>query len=420
MTKSLNRRNFLKLVSAGTCGAAIHHVFSPLNGMLAFADPISTSALTSNSVMVIVNLAGGCSYNIAPPLHSTYQSKMPTTGNGNTALALNSEQGLHPSLVGLKGIYDEGRLALLNLVGYPNENRSHAEATDIWLSGLTSGTSSISGGWLSRLTCQMGGFLSGASLSGANTGTKGECNPMKAIGDLSNFGEDSFWGGTYGTKWLRDTREAAMSTADTPKSANESLIVAANQNMQAIMAQIQANTNITLPVTFPNTGFGNRCRDAAKLIAAGPSLGVRLIYMERGGFDTHADEQQSLTGNLNEVNGGLTALANCLKAIGRWNDVVVITMSEFSRTFENGSNGTDHGHAAPMILMGGSVIGGIRTPTPTPAETIAAGQYYNDSQIHLDFRAVFSHVISRMGYNPIIVFPEAYANTIYSNLNLIA
>lgn len=394
-----SRRDFLKMLCAGTCGAAVHSMFAPLGSSLAFAQMGGGS-----SVLVVVNLSGGASYNIAPIYNGAYRDRNRTISFGpENSLALSSEQGLHPSLTGLKALADQNSLALINLVGYPNPNRSHAESTDIWQSGLrTSSSIATQGGWGARLSCQLGNAFGGVSLSGSNTFVQGQC-PLRTVGNLADFGERSFWGGEAGTEWLRTTRDAVISLEDAPANANHQYVRSAMENLRITTETIKRETNITLPVTFPNTGFGRSCQDAARFLAA-RSLGTRLMYLELSGFDTHSDERPRLTQLLNELNGGLTALTNCAKALGRWNDLVIVTMSEFCRTFENNSGGTDHGHSAPMLVMGGAVQGGIKSPTPSTAEIEGANGYFH--QYHVDFREPFKAITQFMGLDPNQIFPE--------------
>lgn len=402
-SKNINRRDFLKMACAGTCGAAIHSMFAPMGATLAWAAPGGPS-----TVLVVVNLSGGASYNVTPIYDGAYRDRNPTISYGpTTSLPLSGEQGLHPSLTGFKTIFDEGSLALINLVGYPNPNRSHAESTDIWQSGLRQSSSgAIKGGWGARLACQMGNnVFGGVSLSGSNTFVQGDCNPLRTVGNLSDFGERSFWGGEGGTEWLRNTRDVMINLEDPNSSANHLYIRAAIDNLRVTSETIRRETNLTLPVQFPNTGFGRSCQDAGKFLAA-RSLGTRVIYLEMGGFDTHAGERNRLSQLLTELNGGLTALANCAKALGRWNDLVIVTMSEFSRTFENDSAGTDHGHSAPMFVLGGAVRGGIKTPAPSRAEIENANGYFH--QYHVDFREPFQNIVEFMGINPAPIFPEGF------------
>jgi uncharacterized protein (DUF1501 family) len=402
--QEMNRRKFLKLVSAGTCGAALHGFLSPLDQFSAYAAP----AVDDGKVLVLVNFAGGASYNIANPLNSVYMDKNKTVayqaGVAGGGLAINSEQVLHPSLTALKTLYDEGSMALINLVGYaPPINRSHDESTDIWHSGFRSyAAAGTRSGWMARASDQTSNIYTAISLSGSNLIVSGGVNPPRAFGDLNNFGENGFWGGNDGTQWLHITRDLVMSDSPGLPQDNYNLVKGAINSLELSIDTIQKETKITLPVTFPNTGFGRGCRDAAKLIAA-RSLGVKLIYLATGGFDTHSGEKAALTSRLNEVNGGLSALIQTLKQLNRWNDVTILTMSEFSRTFENGSAGTDHGHSGAMFVLGGAVNGGVLTPAPTAAET-SKGGYFTD--YHVDFREVYKATLYRMGFNGDAVFPE--------------
>ncbi len=414
MKNRFSRRGFLRTLTAGTCGAAIHNVISPYDNMLALAQG------QSSKVIIVVNMSGGCSYNITPIYHGTYRDKNPTISfSPEDSLPISAEQGLHPSLTGLKSIYDEGRLAVLNMVGYPNPNRSHDESTDIWHRG-TRLTGASNGGWGARLTCQMNTIFGGVSLGGTNLITTGDCNPPRSFASLDQnaFGERSLSGASAeNAEFLRNIRENVNYESLAPEGAdNYNYLKAQNDNLSISLQSIKAATVKALPditpVTFPNSSFGRSCRDAAKLINA-PELGSNFIYLQRGGFDTHAGERAALTGNLNDINGGLTALIASAKAMNRWQDVVIITMSEFCRTFENGSQGTDHGHAAPMLIAGGAVRGGILSPVPTAEET-AVRDYYRD--YHLDFRGVFHEAVQFLGYDPLPVFPEAFR---YSGIGII-
>jgi uncharacterized protein (DUF1501 family) len=398
----MNRRKLLKVIAAGSCGAAMHGVISPLDQFSAYAAPGTPQ---DGKVLVLVNMEGEVSYNIANPLNSVYMDKNPTVSyTASTGIPISSEQVLHPSLTGFKQLYDEGTLALINMVGFTAPaNRSHDESTDIWFSGLRSFTSGMKSGWAARMANQTPtNQFASISLGGTNLLVSGGVNPPRAFGNLQNFGENNFWGGDSGTRWLHITRDLVRSDSPGIAQPDFNLVKGSIDSLEGSLETIKKETSITLPVTFPTTAFGNRCRDAARLIAA-RSLNVKLIYLSLGGFDTHANERSALTGRLNEMNGGLTALASCIKALSRWNDVTILTMSEFSRTFENGSQGTDHGHSGAMFVMGGSVLGGIKTPAPTAAETSRDG-FFRD--FHVDFREVFRSAVGYMGYSPDAIFPE--------------
>ena len=398
-----SRRSFLKLLSSGTCGALVHRMLPPTAGIMALARPLEAHA-ASNKVMVIINLSGGCSYNIASPLGGVYQQRNPSVSyNATTGLQVTNDQVLHPSLTGLKTIWDEGNLALINLVGYPNQNRSHDESTAIWHSGLRS-MGGGGEGWGARLTSQMASAFGGVSLSGSNVFVKGGVNPPRVVSDLSSFGERPFLWNDTKASFLRDSR--TMMLIDETGATNE-----AEQYAQDSLIRLESNIDSlkqigaqTLPVTFPNTGIGSRLRDAAKLIAAGGTLNTQVIYTEQGGYDTHSDERTRQAQLLAELNAAVTAFVSCMKSLQRWNDVVLCTMTEFTRTMENNSRGTDHGAAGPLFVLGGSVRGGQKGPAPTDTEV--AGFEYIRAR-HFNFSQVYGEVIAHMGLDPARAFPSA-------------
>lgn len=423
-----SRRNFLKLATAGTCGALIHRAVTPYESMLAYANPQLNNNLP---VLIVVNFSGGASYNVAPIYNQAYRDKNPTISFGPEAAStannnpqgshvLSAEQGLHPALTGLKGIWDEGNLALINRVGYPNPNRSHDESTEIWHRGARQtlfGSGSATAGWGGRLTCQMGATYSGFSLAGSNTLISGGCNPSRTYSNIANLGDtyikDTDISG-YWANMMRRNAKNAQDLQDAGSTYSRNLVTNGINAAEASINTLKAETAQALPVTFPNTGFGRSCEQAAKLIRAA-SLRVQFIYLQIGGFDTHSNERMNLTNRLLEVNGGLTALADALKHpdVNRWQDVTVITMSEFCRTFENGSQGTDHGHAAPMLVFGGSVKGGIKSPTPSDSLIASANGYLHGYDV--DFREPFFNAVAHMGLDANAVFTEQF-NT--KNLDL--
>lgn len=417
MTTNFARRKLLKNASALTCGGLLHSAFRPVNNWFAWAGPGSErAAFSSNPVLIVINMAGGASYNVAPLFDGTYRDKNKVVSYGpEQALAFAADQGIHPSLTGFKTVADMGNLALLNLVGYPNPNRSHDESTDIWFRGVRQGMNSVSGGWAARMTGQLGQMFSGISLAGSNLLIQGDVNPPRAIQSLDSLGEANFLGSDIGAL-LRLTRDNMMVAHRPPPNSEFGNVKSQMDQVQASLALLKQQTNVTLPTVanpLPQnmSGFQRACRDAATLLAA-PALQTKFIYMERGGFDTHSDERARLAGNLTDMNAGITYLVQVAQALGRWNDVMIVTMSEFCRTFENGSRGTDHGHAAPMYIMGGRVAGGQKSPAPTPQQT-AERDFYRDHSV--DFRQVFYEIVKSMGLNADAIFPEKFS---FTSLNL--
>jgi uncharacterized protein (DUF1501 family) len=415
---SYSRRSLLRASIASTCGGLIHRVAPPVGGIIGWGiSSHARAALSPSTVLILVNLLGGASYNLTPIYHGTYRDKNKSISYGpEGSLPLTSDQGLHPSLTSLKGVYDEGNLALLNMVGYPNPNRSHAESMEIWYRGTLKNSLTGTDGWAARMTCELGGAFSGVSLGGLSTLHSGLCNPPRALSGLDSLGDPNFLGEAYG-EWVRITRAnfAAAQGNDTSPSMKfvQDEMNEADISSERMRAELKPELP-TISNPFPKQGWGFQfaCRDAARLIQA-RGLNVRFIYLERGNFDTHANEKKVLTENLDDLNSGLRSLIQSIKAMGRWNDVVIATMSEFSRTWENGSGGTDHGHAGPLLIAGGAIKGGQKNPVPTPKE-VESSIFLSSYQI--DFRQVFREIVGGMGLDANKVFPESATTSRALNL----
>ena len=348
MMETYSRRKFLKGVAAATtCGSCVHGAASPFfnGGYLAWAAPQSapTGVLGGNPLLILVNLDGGSSYNITPIYTGAFRDRNRRISYGpENSIPLTSDQGLHPSLTGLKSVWDEGKLALLNLVGLNDPTgvtRSHANGADIRLTGITNVPEVIAGvtpGWVVRLSAHFGEPFSGIVINSSRSSiTVGGANPPLSVISLDDLGELSLIREEVG-EWTRFTRSAILGAGDQSQSPNQGMIRNTMVNVNNAFAELGRQiAPVTLPVTFDigqdETGFIRACRDAARL-AITTSLRVRFIYLEHRGFDLHGDEKGPMTGLLNTLNNGLTPLIQTLKASGRWNDAVIATLTEFGRT----------------------------------------------------------------------------------------
>lgn len=408
MTHSkLNRRQFLKACSAVTCGSVVHGAVGPLTKMDAFAAPAPQlrGLLGSHPLLIFINFGGGISMNWMPLASGAYIDRMRDIVPSNP-LPINGQQGFHPALSCFKQIFDEGDLAVMNSVGL-GQSRSHSDATDEWyLASFQNGM--IQEGWLGRLAYQLQSFFGGISLSGSSLLTNSGSGNVRPLGDLTNFGESRFKWSDIRSKQLRDLRDALMSHQLPYNSANAQLVVNSNTDMDKsvkVIADAVAGTLPTVSTSFPNTSFGRACRDAARIAMAGESVKTRVITLNKGGFDTHSDEPSRLTSLLNDVDQSVCALVETLKALGRWNDTAILTMSEFHRTFQNASLGTDHGRDGVHVVMGGRVNGRLVNAPPSSAVITQANGFLDHREI--DFRFILKDVIGAMGYNVDAVFPGA-------------
>ncbi len=320
---------------------------------------------------------------------------VPRPGSGPGAgLDLDGRFALHPRLEALKPLYDAGQLAIVHAVGSPDPSRSHFDAQDFMESG-TPGVKTTDDGWLNRCLqhdrehrdTPFRGVAMGPELPRSLQGSA----PALAVGDLQAFGIRA------GPPAVRDKLTAAFEEL---WSGQESGIVAstAAESFEAVRMLRAANPAQYLPANgavYPPGPFGHALLQVAQLIKS--DLGVEILFVDVGGWDTHvnqgAGEGGQLAGRLQDFAGSLAALARDLGE--RMADVVVLTMSEFGRTVrENGTAGTDHGHATAMFALGGGVRGG-RVVGTWPG--LAPEQRYEqrDLAVTTDFRDLFAEVVDR-------------------------
>ncbi|MCB0360694.1 MAG: DUF1501 domain-containing protein, partial [Bdellovibrionales bacterium] len=243
----------------------------------------------------------------------------------------------------------------------------------------------------------------------------GSCNPPRSFGDLNGFGEDRFvWSGSR-TEWLQDRRETLLAMAGEANNKGKRYVRESMLNISASVEAIQNATAGNLPYSFPNTSLGRACRDVAKVIRAGNTLGTQFFFLDRGGFDTHSDQNGTLNNNLSDIDASIGALANAAKGLGVWNRMIIVTMTEFGRTFGNNRAGEDHGDYWSSLVLGGQVNGGrIVNPGPSASEVAAADGFLRGHEIH--YGQVFWETIAAMGYDPNQVFPNRNFSSYSLNL----
>ncbi|MCI5064852.1 DUF1501 domain-containing protein [bacterium] len=414
---SLSRRDFLKFTTLGTCGAAIHNVLQPGFAVQAFAEA-HTRAAISGAHLFVINLAGGCSYNIAPIYADAWRDRNPTIsyGPGNSLpLSNGSDQGFHPSLPYFKSLYDDGDLALLNQVAFStNASRSHSMAAQMWMTGSIDPTGK--NGVLNNLACRTSsnGLFAGVSFAGSDPIVEGSCAEMRKLEGLNSLEGERLQYSDDETAWLNMQRKELFDKGSAPDTQARSYVRDAIGNMDRSAARIQETLDgSNLPnvgVNPPNGGFGNDVRDAMKVFQSSSVLGTRIYYLETGGFDTHSNERNNLPNRLSPLNQGVQYIAEVSKALGLWDRVIILVFSEFARTFENGSNGTDHGEVAPCFLMGGRVRGRQVNAAPTSSKILSARSFLRGPEI--DTRSVWYNIISNgMGLTPSGVLDAAGYST---------
>ncbi|MGI8586467.1 MAG: DUF1501 domain-containing protein [Chloroflexia bacterium] len=357
----------------------------------------------SRNVLLVVQLSGGNDglSTVIPYADSEYYRLRPHLAVPRTqVLPLTDRVGLHPALTNMRRLYGDGHLAVLENVGYPNPNRSHFRAMEIWQTARPDVNEPT--GWLGRLLaaedcedrmCRIKGLNIGSSLP------RTLYTETTVVPSLLNINDYQFRtdGRFQADRTAQvDAINKIVSTASAhPGGIDDFVRMAALQALDSadLLKQIvgPADTNIT----HQTNPFAEGLKMISKVIQA--DVGARVFYISLGGFDTHSQQARTHNQLMSDLDAGISSFYQSLEASGHSDRVMMMTFSEFGRrAAENASQGTDHGTALPVFLVGGQVKGGFYGTAPDLSH-LQDGDVTNQ----MDFRSVYSSLLkSWLGVDP--------------------
>jgi uncharacterized protein (DUF1501 family) len=361
---------------------------------LAMAQTQPATQVSDDNVLVVVQLSGGNDglNTVIPFANDAYLKSRPTLALKERLLKVNDELALNPGLEALKRRFDEGTLAIISGCGYPNPNRSHFESMDIWHTANPGG--GTKGGWLGHY---LDHALRGTSnpLAAVNIGTAlpqalvNDAAPVPSIQSISDFSVQT----DPGTPFDAELEQQIIRDLNAVKEASPAMQFLQRQSTNAIVAseQIRRLTEGYKPDASYPPGLGERLRLIAQIICG--NFGTRVFYCEIGGFDTHSNQLAGHENLLKQVGDSIDAFLTDMNAKGYGRKVSVMCFSEFGRRVaQNDSNGTDHGTAGPMFVVGSAVKGGLHGAYPSLApDDVADG----DLKFTTDFRRVYATLLER-------------------------
>jgi uncharacterized protein (DUF1501 family) len=322
----------------------------------------------------------------------------PARGNGATgAIDLDGYFGLHPAMASLKPLWDRGLLSPVHAVGSPSATRSHFDAQDYMETG-TPDRKGTTDGWLNRYlavkgtceSCAPGAAASpfrAVAMSAQTPRILEGASPVVAMNAIEEFSIRTNGG------------DAEKRLEALYRTGNADLIHGSGSDMfEALKVLRAANPLQYKPAAgaaYPRSPFGQRLLQIAQLIKAG--VGLEVAFADVGGWDTHVNQggaQGQLANRLRDFSDSIAALVTDLG--DRMGDVVILTCSEFGRTVrQNGTGGTDHGHAGAMFVLGGALGSARKVHGRWPG--LAPEQLYEGRDLALttDFRAVFSEIANK-------------------------
>ncbi|HEV8606064.1 MAG TPA: DUF1501 domain-containing protein [Tepidisphaeraceae bacterium] len=382
-------------------------------------------------ILVVLQLAGGNDglNTVVPISNDDYYKARPKLGiKKKDALRVSDDFGFHPSAAGFKKLFEDGRMAVLHAVGYPNPNRSHFRGTDIWATAEPNKVGQT--GWLGRY---FDSCCSGADPGpgGANAKKDKPAEPNSAVA-LTNDPPTVLQGEKYlpiafrniegltyrdgarnpavgrAFEKLNDVDDEAMQdeehkmmkerqkklivpeTGTQPREQTEEFLQRTALNARVYADQIRKTaTNVQNKVVYPQSRLAADLKLVAQMIASG--MPTRVYYVTLGGFDTHSNQENRHTQLMTQLSGAMSAFIEDLKGLGQLDRTVVMTFSEFGRRVgENGSQGTDHGEAAPLFMFGGPIRPGFfgQFPDLSPNKL-----HRGDVPFSMDFRRIYATVL---------------------------
>ncbi len=356
-----SRRDFIRKLGLVTAGSSFVLGSTPVQALQSSSLFRKLAELETNRVLVLIQLDGGNDgLNTIVPIENDiyYNAREDLSISKNSTVKLTDTAGMHPSMSPLETLWNDGKMGVIQNVGYPNGDLSHFRSTDIWLTA-SDHDEYLQTGWMGRhldqqfpdfqenptdhpLAVQIGGassllfkgFLLDMGMTLNDVGVleylleNGEIYPTEGLPDTI-YGDEM--------RYMRILANNSFRYADSIKTSYDA---SANQ------------------VEFNDEELGRSLSIVSRLIKG--NLGSKIFLVSLGGFDTHANQLDDHTALLSELSNAVRDFYDDLNAEGRSEEVLIATFSEFGRRVQkNGAAGTDHGTAAPLMVFGDGVEGGI-------------------------------------------------------------
>ena len=354
------------------------------------------TSTTKDPILVVIQLTGGNDYmnTVIPYADGRYHDNRPTVGiPADQVLHIDDHFGFNPAIPEIKSLYDAGKVAVINGIGYPTPNRSHFRSMDIWHTCEPEKVGTE--GWLGRVIRDLDpkaenvltgvNFGRGLPRAMALTGV-----PVASVAVLETYGVltgivnepersqalDIFarmYSPTVGLgatmDYLGQTGLDALKGADILKAAPDMY---------------------TSTVEYAETGIGRNLQGIAKVLTA--NLGTRVFYTQQGGYDTHASETDVQPKLLSDLSRAVSDFYADLREHDTADNVVMLVFTEFGRRVKDNGSGTDHGSGGVAFAIGDPVRGGMYSEYPSLAE---ADLVEGDLAFNTDFRGVYGTLVEK-------------------------
>jgi uncharacterized protein (DUF1501 family) len=379
-----SRRKFIKQTLLGTSGTLLVPHF-----LKALESQPSGPLPSSEKILVVIQLSGGNDglNTIIPYQNDLYYQLRPQLAiRPDKILKISNELGFHSALTSLRELFDEGSMAILNNVGYPNPDRSHFRSMDIWHSASDANTY-MTTGWIGRYLDSNCSSCHSAHQAIEVDDTLSMALKGKSIKGLAMKNPQKLYQATHNNFFEAISKQNVVHPeADSTLHYLYKTMAEAVSSAEFIYEKSQVQQS---KVEYPQNEFSKRLKTVAELIHA--NINTRVYYLSLSGFDTHTNQEAQQQRLLRTYADGVRAF---VKDIGdtRMKDVVIMTFSEFGRRVaENGSGGTDHGTANNVFIISNSLKKkGFLNNTPD------LSRLDQGDLIHqLDFRSIYATLLNK-------------------------
>jgi uncharacterized protein (DUF1501 family) len=348
-------------------------------------------------VLVVVQLSGGNDFmnTLIPYTSSVYYDNRRTVSiPQNEVLPINDELAFHPSFTAFKKLFDQGRVAIVQGIGYPNSSRSHFRAMDIWhtCEPVKVGTE----GWLGKAIRELDPSKENP-LTGINFG-RGLPRamampgvPVTSVGDLD----------TYGLMTGISEQQQRMEALDIFKDmygpaigtgpVMDYLAQTGTDVIKGSDVLKKAVTGYKSSIEYANNPIARSLRDVARVHTA--DLGTRIFYTQQGGYDTHAQQNPAHPKLLADLSNAISDFFQDLRQHNASDNVVMLVFTEFGRRIKDNGSGTDHGSGGGAFIIGERIKGGFYSEYPP----LAPEQWLNSEDLRhtFDFRGVYGTLLEK-------------------------
>lgn len=386
-----SRRTFLRQLGIGTATLAggswmAPEFIAPQIFQQAVAEETKSA---SESILVVIQLSGGNDglNTVIPFSHDVYRASRPQLAiPKNDVLRIDDQLGFHPALRGLADLWEQGTVSLVQGVGYPMPNRSHFESLDIWHTCQRK-TATRMDGWVGRTIDQFDSKRQSVDPWALHLGPEKQplalTSQRRRVPSIRSLDQFRLKAGSDPAALTKLVEEEPVSQDDLLSFVQTSSSAALQISERFAKLANRGKHN----AIYPESTLGTKLATAAQLIRAG--LETRVYYVELDGFDTHAQQPAAHAALLRELGDALAAFQKDLTEMGQAERVATLCFSEFGRRVkENASQGTDHGAAAPLFVVGRRVQGGLIGDHPR-LDDLDEG----DLKFHTDFRQVYSSIL---------------------------